>query len=189
MKCLVVVAHPDDETIWMGGYILKNKEDWEIISLCRKNDTDRNPKFFRVCGELNASCSMSDLDDETMRELETEEVIFKIRTIIKSKEYDYIFTHGRNGEYGHKRHIDVHNAVNKMISAGEIKCKKIFYFSYLGENVPGKFCNVNPSANKFIKLPRNIYEIKKHLIKDVYGFNEDSFEVKSTGPIEAFDIK
>ena len=50
-KVLVAVAHPDDETIWMGNMLLKNMDNWDttIISLCRKDDPDRAPKFGKVC--------------------------------------------------------------------------------------------------------------------------------------------
>ena len=35
-KSAVIVAHPDDETLWCGGIILIHPEaDWHIISLCR----------------------------------------------------------------------------------------------------------------------------------------------------------
>ena len=46
-KCVVIVAHPDDETLWAGGTILMNPENqWTIITLCRRDDPDRNPKFY-----------------------------------------------------------------------------------------------------------------------------------------------
>ena len=45
-RAVVIVAHPDDETIWMGGFILDNPDyNWTILSLCRASDTDCAPKF------------------------------------------------------------------------------------------------------------------------------------------------
>ena len=38
--------------------------NWTIISLCRKDDKDRAPKFRKVCKKLGAKCTMSDLEDE-----------------------------------------------------------------------------------------------------------------------------
>lgn len=60
-----IVAHPDDETLWAGGTILMHPAiKWTIISLCRKSDPDRAPKFFRVVKEYNAVGIMGGLDDE-----------------------------------------------------------------------------------------------------------------------------
>jgi len=192
MKCLVIVAHPDDEMIWMGGYMIewrKKGGDLEIICLCRANDSDRRPRFLKVCEALGADCSISDLDDEKLGDIEINEVINRIKEMKKREKYDYIFTHGENGEYGHKRHIDVHRAVDKMIKDGGLECKKVFFFAYEGKNEPGEFCNIDRNANKFIKLPKSVYLKKIHLIKDIYGFNENSFEVKSSGNAEAFRVE
>ena len=79
-EALVIVAHPDDETIWMGGFILKNsKWAWTIISLCRKNDRDRMPKFLDVCKFYKANAIISDLDDEELKPLPINETIEKIK--------------------------------------------------------------------------------------------------------------
>jgi LmbE family N-acetylglucosaminyl deacetylase len=44
----VIVAHPDDETLWAGGTILSHPT-WNcfIISLCSGSDPDRNPGFLK----------------------------------------------------------------------------------------------------------------------------------------------
>ena len=47
LQAAVIVAHPDDEMLWCGGYILTHPEfHWRIITLCRASDPDRAPKSF-----------------------------------------------------------------------------------------------------------------------------------------------
>src|SRR5574338_1134244 len=60
----VIVAHPDDETLWAGGTILTQPaRGCFIVTLCRGSDTDRAPKFYRALEALGAEGTMGDLDD------------------------------------------------------------------------------------------------------------------------------
>ncbi len=191
-KALIIVAHPDDETIWMGGTILRNsKWDWTILSLCRENDPDRRPKFERVCEIYNAKSIISNLDDEILQPLKIGNIIKKIKKTLLSLDYDYVFTHGLNGEYGHIRHKEIHKAVKKMIKDGILKCRKLFFFSY---RLPNK-----KTLNKKIPLPsiNNDFSIKlkdlelskkKEIINNIYGFQSDSFELLSCQNIEPFKV-
>ena len=55
LRAAVVVAHPDDETLWCGGYMLSHPElHWRIVTLCRASDPDRAPKFSRVLERFGA---------------------------------------------------------------------------------------------------------------------------------------
>lgn len=192
-KILVIVAHPDDETIWMGGTLLKNKDKWgiTIISLCRKNDKDRTPKFKIVCDKLNANCFISDLDDSEQgdfKEISNEDIINRILQFTNKKTYDYVFTHGGNGEYGHIRHIEVHKAVNEMLNKKLLSAKKVFFFSYFKSEKNG-ICYVNENADKLIRLKDIYFKEKMQLIQEIYRFEENSFESKCCINTEAFDIK
>ena len=184
-EVLVVVAHPDDETIWMGGTLISNNWNVTIVSLCRRDDSDRAPRFSKVCEEYKARCFMSDLEDERLNDINLEEVIERIKSLIEKSDYDYIFTHGENGEYGHKRHIDVHHAVKEMIQQRILSCKKIFFFAY---SKKGRECHAKKNSDKFIKLKKLESVKKKNLIMEIYGFDKNSFEEKCCKKVEAFNI-
>ncbi len=186
---LVIVAHPDDETIWMGGTLLSNLKNWDttILSLCRKNDADRAPKFKKICKKFyKAKPLISNLEDEKLNEIQLKEVTSRIKKLLENKTYDIIFTHGKNGEYSHIRHEDVHKAVNQMLQKGELQCKKLFLFSYLKR---GKFCYPNKKSNKFINLNADTSVTKKYIIQNLYGFSKGGFEDICCRIQEAFNIQ
>jgi len=192
-SALCVVAHPDDETIWMGGTILKNWNwNWTILSLCRENDFDRAPKFMRVCESLHAKPLISDLDDEVLQPLSSTVVEKKILQALPKKSYDYIFTHGQNGEYGHLRHEEIHNAIKNLVDKREINCAKLMYFSYSPGPLSAphdpdlKIPMPNPNADISVSLTNSQFDKKFDLLTNTYGFKHPIFETLSCNKTEAF---
>ena len=178
MKALAIVAHPDDETIWMGNQILRNKKwKWTIFSLCRASDKDRRPKFLKVCKLYNAQPIITELEDERLLPLNISYIIDLIDKNLKDKEYGIVYTHGENGEYGHIRHKEAHQAVKKMIKEGKLKTKKMLYFNY---EVKDNCCIAIKDKN-YNKLTDKELVEKKKIITEVYGFDIGSFEEKSCG--------
>lgn len=187
-KALAVVAHPDDETIWMGGMILSSKNiDWTIFSLCRGNDPDRAPKFKKVCEYYNAHSLISDLEDEGIMDVEKSlpEIKKRIMANFAREKFAYIFTHGYNGEYGHERHLGTHLAIKDLIKNKIITCEKLFFFSYQSD--PKKNIVNNTKLSDFaIQLNSKELTTKKNIIEEMYGFNKNSFESLNCLPKETF---
>jgi LmbE family N-acetylglucosaminyl deacetylase len=187
-KCAVVVAHPDDETLWAGGTILLHPDvQWTIVALCRKSDKDRAPKFFKALEKLGATGSMGNLDDGPEQlPLAGQEVQAVILDLLPSDRYDLIITHGLWGEYTqHLRHEETGKAVMTLWKSEMLFAKQIWRFAY--EDGDGKYLPraVN-DADFNTRLPNEIWQKKYEIITEIYGFATNSFEAKTTPKEEAF---
>ena len=186
---LVIVAHPDDETIWMGGTMLTfPKVQWTVFSLCRSDDRDRAPKFKKVMSMFGVKAIITDLEDEGIMNVDESipEVIKRLKERLKTKKFQYIFTHAPNGEYGHPRHKGVHYALRGLVQKKYVSAPCIFQFAYF-RDPHLKIALPNMRARYQLRLTPEIYKKKRYFIHFVYGFSRKSFEYRSCSKIETFN--
>jgi LmbE family N-acetylglucosaminyl deacetylase len=184
----VIVAHPDDETLWAGGTILSNPSwDCFIVSLCRKNDPDRSPKFNHVLKILGADGKMGDLDDGSeQKPLGETEVENTILQLLPSAHFDLIITHSIHGEYTrHRRHEEIGKAVIRLWHAGRLTATELWAFAY-EDGHRGYFPRPIQNAQAGLLLSQQLWEKKYNIIISAYGFDENSWEAKTTPAEEAF---
>lgn len=184
----IIVAHPDDETLWSGGTVLSHAS-WNcfIVSLCRKNDTERATRFYQALKKLNSDGIMGDLDDGPDQiPLDDEVVEQQILNLLPEKHYDLIISHNPNGEYTrHLRHEEVSKAVINLWNNSKISADELRTFAY--EDGHKKY-HPRPVQNAAVyrTLSNRVWLRKYNIIREIYGFEEDSWEAKTTSREEAF---
>jgi LmbE family N-acetylglucosaminyl deacetylase len=184
----LVVAHPDDETLWAGGTILMHPYwDWYIITLCRANDPDRAPRFYKVMEILHTKGDMGDLDDGPGQDQLDEELVQNtVLQLLPDRKFDLLITHDPAGEYTrHIRHEETSRAVINLWHDQKISATELRTFAYEDGGrsyypTPVKYAGI------FVGLPEDIWKKKYQIITETYGFEKNGFEAQTTPRAEAF---
>lgn len=184
----IIVAHPDDETLWAGGTILSHPM-WNcfVVSLCRKNDPNRAPRFYESLKILKSSGIMGDLEDGPNQiPLEKTEVEQAILRLLPPQHFDLIISHNPSGEYTrHIRHEEVGEAVINLWNTEKISASEIRLFAY--EDGHKKYLpKAVENAAIYRSLTKRIWHRKYSIITEIYGFEKESWEAKTTPVAEAF---
>ena len=185
---VVIVAHPDDETLWAGGTILGHPS-WNCftVCLCRRNDKDRASRFYNALKVLKSGGTMGDLDDgPDQKPLDEKELEKTIMELLPPKHFDLIISHNPTGEYTkHVRHEEISKAVIKLWHANKISANELWTFAYEDGN---KAYYPRPVENATIYriLANRICLVKQRIIIETYGFEKNSFEANTAQKAEAF---
>ena len=184
----VIVAHPDDETLWAGGTLLGHPEwDCFVVCLCRKSDAERSAKFYTALKELSSNGTMGDLDDgPNQHPLPESELENTILNLLPSSHYDLVLTHDLSGEYTrHLRHEEVSKAVIRLWQSGKIETDELWTFAY-EDGLKAYYPRAIEKAPFYLQLADDIWTKKYQIITKTYGFNAGSWEAQTTPRTEAF---
>lgn len=184
----MIVAHPDDEALWAGGFILDHLDwDWTVVTLCRASDPDRAPKFAQAMDCVKAYGAMADMDDGPEQvPLPIAAVQEQILSLLPNRHFDLILTHGPEGEYTfHRRHVEVCEAVLGLWRGGGLTSDALWLFAYEDGNrqylprpqVTAHFCQ---------RLSPELWQAKYDWITQWYGFEPKSWEARTSPQTEAF---
>jgi len=185
---LVIVAHPDDETLWAGGQLLLRRDwRWTVVAMCRGSDPDRRPRFFRALKQLGARGRIADLDDEPeQRPLSDAHVCEALFAELDESTYDLVLTHSPDGEYTrHRRHEEVSRAVLGLWQEGRIDAPELWLFAYHDNGGNGLPLSID-QADLTFRLSENVWLRKRDIIEKTYGFGPGSWEYDTTPATEAF---
>ncbi len=152
---LLVVAHPDDETLFFSGALLSEKKyPWHVVCVTN-GDADgsgsqRALQFKAACKKLKVKKSIQwSYPDIYENRLDIKSLIAELKKLPEPFE---VYTHGIIGEYGHPHHQDVSFAVHHAFA------------HHLKVWAPAYNC----LADKTIKLTEQQYKLKSQIYADIY---------------------
>jgi LmbE family N-acetylglucosaminyl deacetylase len=184
----VVVARPEDESLWAGGLMLMHHQcDWWVVTLCRGSDPDRVPRFGRALEALGAAGAMGDLDDgPDQAPLSDDEVRGAVLALLGGRDLDLVVTHGPEGEYTrHRRHEQASRAVGALWREGRLGAGALWMFAY--EDGGGRYLpRARTDAHRSALLGDRAWRLKRDIVTGLYGFGSGSFEARATPRVEAF---
>ena len=127
---VMIVAHPDDETIWGGAHLLK--DDYLVICITNGNNNVRKEEYKNALEYSKDPFIILPYSDKKFffrsRWLVEKQYIEKdIKTILSYKNWEQIITHNPEGEYGHNHHKMINDIVTK-IACQLGKEKQLWYF-------------------------------------------------------------
>lgn len=153
---LLVIAHPDDETLFFSSILSK---DTKVICVTDANadgrGSEREKEFQKAIQEYQAQGEMWDFPDIYDQRLDLTRLESKLKNL---GEFDKIYTHGPIGEYGHPHHQDVCMAVFNVYSEEKIL-------------VPA--FNAYPDINNL--LTQDEFDKKKKVLAKIYGKETNRF--------------
>ena len=111
---LMIVSHPDDESIFAGGSLL-NENGWKVVCVTCNYDNIRREEFKRAMKFAGVEqyeiwdflCGSVKYDEEKIKIL--------LKRVLKERSWEKILTHNYKGEYGHFQHKELHKIIHNLI--------------------------------------------------------------------------
>lgn len=159
---LIVVAHPDDDLLWFGDFIIKNCQKVKVLCITNSSNKIRRSEFQKIMDKINVdyemwdSCDIKSYDNfpELKKKLSNEII-----------NYNMILTHSLSGETGHPTHILLSKILFDVV-------EKNLYVANLYNNSK----QMSDIKNNLLKIYGSQYgKIKKYLY---FSKKEDILRIK-----------
>jgi LmbE family N-acetylglucosaminyl deacetylase len=155
-KRLLVVAHPDDESLFFMGALLDRSQGSWVVACVTDGNADgdevrRRSQFERACQMLGVEQTYwFGLPDIYEKRLERIPLESKLRELDLPGE---VYTHGPLGEYMHPHHQDVCFIVS----------------NFFGSKAPVYLSAYNAFPEKIFPLTRSQFDLRTEILAKVYG--------------------
>lgn len=164
---LMIVAHPDDETIFGGQHLLKKR--YLIVCLTNGDNQVRRKEFEQMLNKTQNKGLIFDYPDKTNGKRDNwqkdiHDIKSDIEYLIHKKNWKIIVTHNPDGEYGH-----VHHQMTSRIVTKSCCMKKLMYFGryYKKNDISGNMKKISyQDYQKKISLTQ-LYQSQKKVVTNL----------------------
>ena len=118
---LLIVAHPDDEAIFFGDWLLKNAKETKVVCLTESTNKVRFKEFqnsMKAAGVFYYECLPIKPSLSLFKSIKF--ITETLARINQETDWQQIVTHNLYGEYGHLQHIHTHEIVKKIFDNNKI---------------------------------------------------------------------
>lgn len=131
---LMIVAHPDDETIWGGDHLKKGK--YLVVCITNGDNKVRRKEFNKVMKASDSKGIILSFPDKTDGKRDNwksckEKIAEDIKYIIEKKDWKQVVTHNPDGEYGHKHHIMTNRLVTTAAKQAGLSDELLYFGKYI----------------------------------------------------------
>ena len=167
----MIVAHPDDEILWGGANLLKDK--YFIVCLTNGYNLVRSNEFKKVLEFTKNNGIILNYPDiqDNIRDDWSEVnigILKDITTVLNYKYWNKIVTYGKDGIYGHIHHIKTCEFVTRIAKTLN-KYNYLYYFGkyYQKEQIPKNLTRISDTELKKKMEAILIYKSQK---KGIYKY-------------------
>lgn len=111
---LMIVAHPDDETIFGGAQLIQEK-GWLVICVTNGYNKVRRKEFKKVMKKVEAEFMIWNYEDKWNGDFDQIRLKSDLAKIITRQPIKKVVTHNLEGEYGHTQHQVLSKLVQELI--------------------------------------------------------------------------
>lgn len=118
---VMFIAHPDDEIVSMGNFLLKYPENLLVICMTNGGNLKRLKEFTSLMKYLNVQYQIWNFKDSLDGKWNQRKVLKKIKQVIdQKKDWEMVLTHNKDGDYGHFQHKEVYRLVRLSYSKSNL---------------------------------------------------------------------
>ncbi len=168
----MIVAHPDDETIFGGAQLIREK-GWKVVCITNAKNRKRAREFAKAMKLVGADYEMWNYRDTYSYKFDSKSLKKDLRRLIEQNRFKKIVTHSLLGEYGHPQHKVIAKIMHNIVKHG------LYVFSLGRSKLPKPLLvKKKKLLNVYVSQKRTIRELNRDHKLYNYVTNERFLRVK-----------